>query len=81
MSDPLPAPTSTVVLMYDGWQVGDGAVLPRPRRWTARIERVTGDLDERVEIDEAAVETVDSLGQYCLLHCVLVSDASGPSGS
>ena len=42
-------------------------------RWhVERIVRITQGLDDAVEISEAAMETVDSAHQYCLLHCSLV---------
>ena len=42
-------------------------------RWRVeRIVRTTQGLDDAVEIDEAAMETVDGTYQYCLLHCTLV---------
>ena len=34
--------------------------------------RTTIGHDDAVEIDDAAMETVDSAYQYCLLHCTLV---------
>jgi hypothetical protein len=37
-----------------------------------RILRVTTGRDDATEIDEAAMETVDSVNQYCLLECSLV---------
>lgn len=42
-------------------------------RWQVeRIVRITTDHDDATEIDEASMETVDGVTQYCLLDCSLV---------
>ena len=42
-------------------------------RWRVeRIVRLTDDLDDPTDIDEAAMETVDAGNQYCLLYCSLL---------
>ncbi len=47
-------------------------------RWRVeRIVRRTADRDDATDIDEAAMETVDSANQYCLLYCSIVSGDPG----
>ncbi len=56
------------------WTIRAAELYGIERRWhIERILRHTQGSDEVTEIDEAAMQTVDSSTQYCLLECSLLS--------
>ena len=58
----------------DPWVTRAAELHGSDHRWRVQsIVRRTKDSDDAVEIEEATIETVDGITQYCLLDCLLLA--------